>query len=106
MGSKDQYIFGVNGRRTVCEVLRDINDQFQGDSETDRQARDLVVNGMLLSKRMVGILAQFKRDSGGDIHEWLGTISEEFFDLNTPEYTDKARAIRNKPDYKVGSKFN
>jgi len=102
MGSETGYIFGVNGRRTICEVFRDINDQFQGDSETDRQARDLVVNGMLLSKRMVGILARFK----GKLENFLGTISDEFFDLNTAEFIKKAKAIRYKPGYKVGGKYN
>lgn len=105
MGLEKQYIFGINGRRTICEVLRDVNDQFQGDSEIDRQARDLVVNSMLLSKRMVGILARFKRGAGG-LSEWLGTISDEFFDLNKAEFVEKAKAIRYKPDYKVGGKYN
>jgi len=105
MGPQEQYIFGINGRRTICEVLRDINDQFQDDSETDRQARDLVVNGMLLSKKMVGILAGFKRGAGG-LSEWLGTISNEFFDLNTAEYIEKAKQIRYGPNYKVGGKYN
>ena len=104
--SSEQYIFGINGRRTICEVLRDINDQFQGNSEIDRQARDLVVNGMLRSKKMIGMLAQFKRDSSGDLNRWLGTINEEFFDINTPKYLDKAKAIRHKPGYKVGGKYD
>ena len=107
MGAKtEQYIFGINGRRTICEVFRDINDQFQGNSKEHRQARDLVVNGMLLSKKMIGILARFKRDSGGDIKQRFGTISEEFFDPNTPNYLDKAKAIRREPGYKVGGRYN
>jgi len=106
VGSKKQYIFGINGRRTICEVLRDINDQFQDDSEEHKQARDLVVNSMLLSKKMIGILAQFKKDAGGNINEWLGTISEEFFDINSAKYLEMAHTIRGKPGYKVGGKFN
>ena len=102
MGSKTGYVFGVNGRRTICEVLRDINDQFQGESETDRQARDLVVNSMLLSKKMIGVLARFK----GKLEDWLGTISEEFFVINSAEYVEMAHTIRNRTDYKDGAKFN
>ena len=99
MGS-ESYIFGTNRTRTVCEVLRDINDQFQGDSEDDKAARDLVVNGMLIAKAMVGILGDFRRGKETE------SISVWLFEDNTAEHITKAHAIRDNPDYKVGRKYN
>jgi len=111
MGLDAQYVFGTNRTRTICEVLRDINDQFQDDNEDDRIARDLVVNAMLLSKSMVGMLAKFrealrKKALPTEANELGGTISDWLFHDNSTERIREANAIRDKPGYKVGGKFN
>jgi hypothetical protein len=102
MGSEEGYIFGANRTRTICEVLRDINDELQGNSEEHRDGRDLVVNAMLLSKKMVSALGQLKRAVTGN----YSTVSEEMFEDNPVELNKKAREIRSNPDYKVGSVHN
>jgi len=97
MGSQaQQYTFGTNRTRTICEVFRDINDEVQGDSEEELLARDLVVNGMLLSKKMVSILNMFKNG-----------IMADWFDDNSEENIRKAHVARsNNPNYKVGTMFS
>ena len=106
MGSDTGYVFGTNRIRTICEVLRDINDQFQGDNEEHRVARDIIVNSMLLSKRMISILARLKRGGERVALNSNEVMSDWLYSDNPAEYTEAARAIRGNPDYKVGGRYN
>lgn len=90
-----QYVFGTNRTRTICEVLREINDEVQGDTDTEHLTRDYVVNAMLLSKKMVSILSRFK--SG---------IMKDWFDDNPDKNIERSRAARDNGNYKVGAMFN
>ena len=106
MGPDKGYVFGTNRKRTICEVLRDINDQFQGDSEQHRQARDFVVCAMLQAKSMICILARLRQARGQTTDLDLGTISDWLFQENTREHMTQAHRIRANPNYKVGGKYS
>ena len=97
MGQAERNIFGVYGRRTICEVLREINDRAQGDTETEVQLRDLTLETILLSKRLVYVMSRFK-----DLRD--GSWTTRWYDLTTRDDWNTAETVRSKPDYKIGDR--
>lgn len=52
---------GYNSKRTICEVLREINDLAQDDTKKDAQIRILVAEAFGMGKRMIKKLLEYNR---------------------------------------------
>ena len=52
----------VNRKLTLCEVLRQINDTHQGDTEHDKQTRAMLCTAEHMAKRMAHKLYEYKKD--------------------------------------------
>lgn len=57
----------VNRRRTICEVLRSINDLHQSSSEIDIQTRELLSEATTYAKSMVRKLEEYKSGTKKEI---------------------------------------
>ena len=53
----------VNRFRTICEVLREINDLVQSDSEKDKKIRELLNEAFNMAKRIVYKLYEYNREA-------------------------------------------
>jgi hypothetical protein len=53
---------GSTNVRTLCEVLREINDSHQGDNEHDRAMRVLLVEAEGMGKRMSKKLYEYNKN--------------------------------------------
>jgi hypothetical protein len=85
---------GMSRKRGICEVLRLINDRAQGDSEKDREIRDLIAEASNYATRMSLKLREYNTEYD---KEWYKR-NEEYIE-NHPN--DRRREM----NYKVGS-FN
>ena len=52
----------TNTNRTVCEVLREINDLCQGDDERDKNVRRKLFEAEHMAKRMALKLLEYNKD--------------------------------------------
>jgi hypothetical protein len=80
----------INEKLTLCEVIRTVNDRFQGDDETSGEIRDLLCLGLFMAKRMAKKLREYNEKWDAD---WV---------WSNPRYWDII--IRKENTYKVGSK--
>jgi len=76
---------------TICEVIRKINDQAQGDSKRDEAIRANCRIAEYMAKRMAAKLIEYKKELGGE-----GWISWEY--KNPTVEADLKRRL--KEDYK------
>jgi len=57
--------------RTICEVIRKINDEAQGSSETDWKIRHLCTEAEIMAKKMALKLIEYKREvTGVEFYKW------------------------------------
>ena len=57
--------------RTICEVLRKINDEAQSDSPQDKKIRKLLVEAEIMAKKMSLTLIAYKRTvTGVEFYNW------------------------------------
>lgn len=81
------------GVRTICEVLREINDLVREDTEKDAKIRNLVVEAFGMGKKIIGKLIEYNKEACADWWE------------KNPEYNRKVKLeLRRGLDYKVGKK--
>jgi len=80
-----QELQNASPKRTVCEVLREINDLHQGDTQTDITTRGLVREAVDMAKRMDLALKDYNKeyDSG-----WWAENADYETDLNRRIATD------------------
>lgn len=79
--------------RTVCEVLREINDLHQGDTRHDRAVRKKLVEAEAMAKRMSRKLLEYNEE-----------VYKDWWERN-PNYKAKLLRRMNK-SYLVGDKDN
>ena len=82
-------------KRTICEVLREINDITQDNSKKDNTIRDKLNDIERMAKRMVERL-RFYADLYHNGKSWNDGMWEEI------NGADKRRIKRSKKGYKVG----
>jgi hypothetical protein len=56
------HMHGASHLRTICEVLREINDLHQGTSEHDKNVRQKLLEAQLMAKRMSNKLLDYKNE--------------------------------------------
>ena len=57
--------------RTICEVIRKVNDQAQSESENDVEIRQLCIELEIMAKKMALKLIQYKREvEGKGFYRW------------------------------------
>ena len=49
-------------KRTICEVLREINDIHQGSNEHDKTTRQLLLEAQILAKKMSNKLLDYNKE--------------------------------------------
>jgi hypothetical protein len=79
---------GASGKRTICEVLREVNDLHQGVSKHDAAVRKLLAEAEGMAKKMSAKLMQYNKK-----------IFKDWWDDN-PDY-EKDMAARLGEYYKV-----
>lgn len=80
----------ANEKLTLCEVIRTINDRFQGKDEVSRETRNLLCLALFMAKRMARRLREYNEKWDAD---WV--------------YENKAyrnALMRAEETYQVGSK--
>ena len=55
----------ASGDLTICEVIRKINDQAQGDSKRDDEIRKRCTQAEFMAKKITAKLIEYKREKGG-----------------------------------------
>jgi len=57
--------------RTICEVIRKINDLAQGNDPKDSHIRSLCTEAEIMAKKMALRLIEYKKELGGDSwYQW------------------------------------
>lgn len=80
----------VSGTRTLCEVLREINDNSQDDSLKDKKTRRLLAEAVDMAKRMARKLVEYNKE-----------YDKGWWDKN-PDYKNQMKhALRSAKDYKA-----
>ena len=77
--------------RTICEVLREINDMHQGDTDADKQTRSRLIEAEAMAKKMDKKLLKYAKH-----------YHRKFFKEN-PEYEKRLEERLNK-SYLTGEK--
>ncbi len=91
---------GSNRTRSVCEVLRLINDAVQDNTEKDQKVRELVAEAMNYTKRMAKKLWEYHNEYGIDRYD------KGWFDTNaymTEKEAEEMEKRRQDPNYKIGT---
>lgn len=70
--------------RTICEVLRDINDLVQSDQEPDNTIRELLLEAEVMGKKITRKLYEYSK-------KW----NKDFYDSN-PDFEEKLKLRLNK----------
>ena len=70
--------------RTICEVLRDINDQHQEKTDHDQRVRDLLLVAERMAKRMANKLLEYNKE-----------VFKDWWEKN-PDHEKKLRARMSK----------
>ena len=86
----DRKLRKATYRRTICEVMRKVNDLCQTDSEKDVQIRAHLREMLIMAKRMITKLVKYKR--GCDADWWESIPAKEQKKLNK---------IRRQAGYKI-----
>jgi hypothetical protein len=73
------HMHGASHLRTICEVLREINDLHQSNSEHDKNVRQKLLEAQLMAKRMSNKLLDYKNEV---FEGWWG---------DNPNYKDDLR---------------
>jgi hypothetical protein len=60
---------GASNSRTICEVLREINDIHQGRSVTDERTRHLLAEAEAMAKKMSAKMLEYNREAFADFWE-------------------------------------
>lgn len=74
MGIEDRKFKKTTNRRTICEVMRMVNDLCQTDSEKDIQIRGYLREMTIMAKRMITKLVKYKKNCDAD---WWDTVPEK-----------------------------
>jgi len=90
---------GSNRTRSVCEVLRLINDQAQGDTEVDEEIRNLVAEAMNYTKRMARKLWEYHDKYGIERYDTGWYETNAYLSQKDKELEEQRRSD---PSYKVG----
>lgn len=85
-------IRGANNVRTICEVLREINDLVQENSAKDAKIRDLVVEAFEMGKKIVQKLYEYNKE-----------IDKEWWVENKKYERKIKKELRAGLNYKIGS---
>jgi len=62
----DKHFKRVSHRRTICEVLRELNDNFQENSDHDKDVRKRLLEIMVMAKRMQYKLLDYNKKGNRD----------------------------------------
>jgi len=90
---------GANRTRSVCEVLRLINDKAQGDTERDKEIRNLVAEATDYTKRMAKKLWEYHHEYGVERYD------KDWYEKNkylTKKDQQLEAQRRSDPTYKIG----
>ena len=82
-----------NQKRSICEVLRDINDLHQGDTDTDKNTRILLMEAEVMAKKIVNKLIDYSKIANKSA--WIE------WENDNPNYEEDLRRRTNK-SYLVG----
>ena len=90
---------GANRTRSVCEVLRLINDKAQGDTEKDEEIRNLVAEATNYTKRMAKKLWEYHNEYGVERYD-KGWYEKNAYLSKQDQQLEAQR--RSDPEYKIG----
>lgn len=80
--------------KTICEVLRRINDCCQGNTENDAKIRELLLEAMSRAKNIITDLWRYKK-----------ACDREWWKKNPQAEIDLLKGLRTGMNYKIGGKI-
>lgn len=87
----------ANEKLVLCEILREINDLHQGDSEVDILVRNKIAKAEIMSKKIVSKLSEYRKLLKGEqnFFEYMDKFEDNY------DYKEDLKLRTNK-DYKIG----